>query len=429
MNFRLYCIVLLEKIIYDDMSIALATKQIRDKGFTKQEQSRLISLIYGVLRHYYSLDHRINLYLTKRMRTKDKDVECILLSMTYQLLHTNTPQHATVSENVEIARIMRKPWATKVINAIGRKILREASLKEIKLTNEAKYEHPEWMIDMIKIDWPNTWKEILVQNNKAPPFTIRTIKKNIDHDEYKKILEKKNIKFEQCTFSLQGLIIKDKLRAEELPLYHEGGFIVQDEAAQFASELVSTRHKKNILDVCAAPGGKTCALIDSLPELTSLSALDISKNRLDLLKTNLNRLNFSCRIYQFDATDTGIFTDQSFDSIILDAPCSSSGVIRRHPDIKLKKNPDNLKLTLKLQIQLLSNIWRFLSIGGELLYITCSIFKEENDQMIFKFLDLQKNAKLIKFDKDWGFETEFGRQILPGTNNSDGFFYSKLRKT
>ena len=175
-------------------------------------------------------------------------------------------------------------------------------------------------------------------------------------------------------------------------MYHEGGFIVQDEAAQFASELVSTGHKKNILDVCAAPGGKTCALIDSLPELTSLSALDISKNRLNLLKTNLNRLNFSCRIYQFDATDTGIFTNQIFDSIILDAPCSSSGVIRRHPDIKLKKNLDNLRLTLKLQIQLLSNIWRFLSIGGELLYITCSIFKEENDQIIFKFLDLQKNV-------------------------------------
>ncbi len=429
MNLRLYCVVLLKKIIYEDMSIALATKKIRRKGFIKQDQSKLISLIYGVLRHYYSLDHRVNLYLKKRMRSKDKDVECILLSMTYQLLHTNTPQYATISENVEIARAMNKPWATGVINAIGRKILREAPLEENKLTDEAKYEHPEWMIKMIKTDWPNAWREILAQNNKAPPFTIRTIKKNIDHNQYKKILKKENVKFEQCISSPKGLIIKDKLRAEELPLYNEGGFIVQDEAAQFASELVSSRKRKNILDVCAAPGGKTCALIDSLPNSACLSALDINKNRLNLLKANLHRLKFSCKLYQIDATDDAIFFDQSFDLIVLDAPCSSSGVIRRHPDIKIKKNRDNLAITLKLQFKLLSNIWRFLSIGGELLYITCSIFKKENDQMIFKFLDTQKNAKVINFDNEWGFETKFGRQILPGINNSDGFFYSKLRKT
>ena len=177
MNFRLYCVVLLKKIIYEDMSIALATKKVREKGFTEQDQARLISLIYGVLRHYYSLDHRVNMYLKTKIRSKDKDIECILLSMVYQLLHTNTPQYATISENVEIARSIKKPWATKIINAIGRKILRDASLEQERLPDEALYEHPEWMIKMIKADWPDSWKEILIQNNMAPPFTIRTIKK------------------------------------------------------------------------------------------------------------------------------------------------------------------------------------------------------------------------------------------------------------
>ena len=212
-------------------------------------------------------------------------------------------------------------------------------------------------------------------------------------------------------------------------MYHEGGFIVQDEGAQFASELAATGNREKILDVCAAPGGKTCALIDSLPQSAGLLALDINQYRLELLKANLKRLNFSCKVHQVDATDYNILPGQNFDLIILDAPCSSSGVIRRHPDIKIKKNLENLSATLELQIRLLSNIWRFLAVGGELLYITCSIFKKENDQMIFKFLGMQKNASLIRLDEEWGFETKFGRQILPGTNNSDGFYYSKLRKT
>jgi len=411
------------------MSIALATRKVREKGFTAQDQSRLISLIYGVLRHYYSLDHKINLYLKKKFRSKDKDIECVLLSMAYQLLHTNTPQYATISENVEIARSIKKPWATRIINAIGRKILRDTPLAELRLPDEALYEHPKWMIEMIKADWPSLWKEILIQNNVAPPFTIRTIKKNIVHLQYKKILEKKDIKFEQCVSSSKGLIIKDKIRAEELPMYLEGGFIVQDEGAQFASEIVASGNKEKILDVCAAPGGKTCALIDSLPPSVSLSAFDINENRLKLLKANLKRLKFSCEVHQVDATDYNMLSDQSFDLIILDAPCSSSGVIRRHPDIKIKKNLESLSTTLKLQIQLLSNTWRFLAVGGELLYITCSIFKKENDQMIFRFLGRQKDASVIRLDEKWGFETKFGRQILPGTNNSDGFYYSKLRKT
>ena len=158
-------------------------------------------------------------------------------------------------------------------------------------------------------------------------------------------------------------------------------------------------------------------------------ALDINQYRLELLRANLKRLNFSCKVHQVDATDYNILSGQNFDLIILDAPCSSSGVIRRHPDIKIKKNLENLSATLELQIRLLSNIWRFLAEGGELLYITCSIFKKENDQMIFKFLGMQKDASLIRLDEKWGFETKFGRQILPGTNNSDGFYYSKLRKT
>ena len=419
----------MKKIIYEDMSIALATKKVREKGFTEQDQSRLISLIYGVLRHYYSLDYRVNIYLKKKIRSRDKDIECILLSMAYQLLHTNTPQYATISENVEIARNLKKPWATSIINAIGRKILRDTSLEQERLPDEAMYEHPEWMIKMIKADWPDSWKEILIQNNLAPPFTIRTIKKNIEHLQYKKILEKKGIQFEQCISSSNGLIIRNKIRAEELPMYHEGGFIVQDEGAQFASELAATGNREKILDVCAAPGGKTCALIDSLPQSAGLLALDINQYRLELLKANLKRLNFSCKVHQVDATDYNILPGQNFDLIILDAPCSSSGVIRRHPDIKIKKNLENLSATLELQIRLLSNIWRFLAVGGELLYITCSIFKKENDQMIFKFLGMQKNASLIRLDEEWGFETKFGRQILPGTNNSDGFYYSKLRKT
>ena len=160
MNFRLYCVVLLKKIIYENMSITLATKKVRGKGFTEQDQSRLISLIYGVLRHYYSLDYRVNIYL-KKIRSRDKDIECILLSMAYQLLHTNTPQYATISENVEIARNLKKPWATSIINAIGRKILRDTSLEQERLPDEAMYEHPEWMIKMIKADWPDSWKEIL----------------------------------------------------------------------------------------------------------------------------------------------------------------------------------------------------------------------------------------------------------------------------
>ena len=348
--------------------------------------------------------------------------------MAYQLLHTNTPQYATISENVEIARNIKKPWATRIINAIGRKILRDTSLGQERLPDEALYEHPEWMIKMIKADWPKSWEEILIQNNKAPPLTIRTINKNIEHLRYKELLEKKDIQFEQCISSSKGLIIRDKIRVEELPMYHEGGFIVQDEGAQFASELVASGNKEKILDVCAAPGGKTCALIDSFPQSARLSALDINQNRLALLKANLKRLNFSCEVHQVDATDYSTLFDQNFDLIILDAPCSSSGVIRRHPDIKIRKNLESLSAILKLQIRLLSNTWRFLATGGELLYITCSIFKKENDQMIFKFLDTQKDASLIRLDENWGFETKFGRQILPGTNNSDGFYYSKLRK-
>ncbi len=428
MNLRSYCTVILTRIIYGELSITQATKQLKSKQFSQQEQSKILFLIYGVIRRYYSLSFTINLYLTKKIRAKDKDIECLLLLMTFQLLHTNTPSYAAISENVQVARILKKPWATGMINAIGRSIIRQEHTIPDKFPEEAIYEHPTWMIEMIRKDWPDFWEKILTENNAHAPFTIRTITKNIKHENYKIALETADIDYEQCKTSPLGLIIKGKLRAEELPFYNDGGFIVQDEAAQLITELVSEVDKKRMLDVCAAPGGKTCALIDSFLTSPNLVALDIHKKRIDLLKKNLSRLNFSCSISQADATENGIFASESFDLILVDAPCSSSGVIRRHPDIKIKKSMSNLQSTIEIQAKILSNVWEYLVQGGELIYITCSVFKKENDQMILKFLKAHHDAELIIIREKWGVETKVGRQILPGMENSDGFFFSKLKK-
>ena len=430
MNSRSLCVIHLKKIIYEGASITQVTNKIRGTYLNHRDQARILSTIYGILRNYYSLSSITNLYLRKKLRNKDKDIQCILLCMVYELLHTCTPKYAVISENVQVARNIKKNWATGMINAIGRNILNDNRTSEINVSNETKYNHCNWMIDLIKNDWPDSWEEILNENNLQPPFTIRTIKKNIDHEKYKTILANAGIKFEQCEFAPLGLVIKNKLQARELPLFNNGAFIVQDEAAQLATELVCyTKEKKNILDVCAAPGGKTSALLDSLLTPANLVALDIHHNRLKILEENLKRLNFSCQIKQLDATQRNIFPKNSFDYIMLDAPCSSSGVIRRHPDIKIKKNADNLLTTIELQTKLLTNVWKLLEQNGILLYTTCSVFKKENDDIILRFLETHENAELIPIKTEWGLETKAGRQILPGMSNADGFFFSKIKKS
>lgn len=399
-------------------------KDKRDRAFVQ-------ALCYGVCRFYTRLDVILSQLLQKPMKAKDSDVHALLLVGLYQLTAMRIPEYAAVTETVNATEHLNKPWARGFANAVLREYLRNKEQIEAKIKDdaEATYAHPSWWITALKKAWPNEWQEILAANNTHPPFALRVNQQHMMREQYLEKLRAENISAQIIPETQNGIILDEPISIENLPGFLAGDVSVQDGAAQLAAELLDLAPNLTILDACAAPGGKLTHILEIQPDST-VTAVEYDADRMLAIKENLTRLKLTeTKLVCHDAGDVQAWWDgHAFDRILLDAPCSASGVIRRHPDIKLLRLPTDIKVLAKQQLHLLTALWPLLKPHGLFVYATCSMFPEENTQVLQAFLAAHPDAKEEKIDADWGIACEVGRQILPGMHNMDGFYYAIVVK-
>lgn len=389
----------------------------KDKAFAQM-------LVYGVLRHYWRLSAILPLLMKKKLKDKDSDLRIILLIGLFQLMETRVPDYASVDAAVNLCHKRKKKWAAGMVNAVLRNFIRQQVelLPKLESKPQAQYDHPQWMIDRLKKDWPDDWKNIVEQNNQQAPMSLRVNQQHMSVDEFNAKLDG------SARGNDTGLVLAQPKDVNELPGFEEGWFSVQDLGAQKAATLLDLQADQAVLDSCAAPGGKTCHMLEIEPTLNML-ALDSSDQRLMRVQDNLERLQLSAELIAGDASQPDAWWQgDQFDRILLDVPCSASGVIRRHPDIKLLRRKQDMTALIEIQQSILQNIWPLLKPGGKLLYATCSVFKDENENQVERFLQQQKDAEEICFSADWGHQRPFGRQIFPGEEDMDGFYYALLQK-
>lgn len=429
-NFRSVAASIIDQVtngssLSDQLEVKLKTiADPRDRALVQ-------AICYGVCRYYFRLDILLSFLLKKPMRERDSDVHALLLVGLFQILEMRVPPHAAVAETVNAAKQLKKPWCVGLINALLREFLRDQErLYALTMKEpEALFAHPDWMIEKIKRDWPNDWEQILIANNAHPPFALRVNNRQCTRDDYLTALRAAGFSADTIPHTDSGVMVSEGVPVETLPGFKQGWFSVQDGAAQLCANLLMLSAGQLVLDAAAAPGGKLTHLLEKEPHLERVVAIEKDPNRLNMIKENLQRLALDAVCISADAAETDKWWDGvPFDRILLDAPCSASGVIRRHPDIKLLRRPTDLKQLAQEQTQMLTKLWPLLKEGGLLLYATCSIFPEENNQRIEDFLAAHPDAHEEKMIADWGMPCIYGRQILPGRDNMDGFYYARLRK-
>lgn len=390
----------------------------------------LQELCFGTCRHFPQLQAYTECLIDKPLRAKDSDVQALLLLGLYQLLHTRIPDHAALGETVEVTRHIKKPWATKLVNGVLRNFQRDKRKIDELLAQNYSFQsnHPAWLDGMLRKNWGAYFDEIVAANNQHPPFTLRINTQKIRREDYIQRLNDLDITAKATEFSPFGITLDKPCDPRQLPLFDEGIISVQDEAAQLSADLLQLSPNMQVLDACCAPGGKTGHLLEIEPSL-NLTALDSDARRLGRVSENLDRLKVKAKILCGDGTQPETWWDkQLFDRILLDAPCSATGIIRRHPDIKVLRTPEEIAKLASLQGELLDKLWPLLKPGGVLLYATCSIMPRENTQVIEAFLRRQGDAKCAQLDVEWGLAQNCGRQLLPQIQGHDGFYYARLYK-
>lgn len=385
---------------------------------------------YGVLRWQPSLERLSAEFLRRPLKAQDRDLHALLLLAWYDLLFLETPPHAVVNEAVRATVELEKPWARALINGVLRAGVRLGTTRLRTLIDdgdEGRWAHPAWWLAAIRRSWPHEWESICRANNEQAPMSLRVNARRLARTEYCTQLARGNIPAQAPDDPDSALILERPLPVQNLPGFDQGQVSVQDAAAQLAARLLDVPANARILDACAAPGGKTAHLLERHPDCRLL-ALDRDAARLERVRENLTRLGLSTELIAADAGAPAWWDGELFDRVLLDAPCSGSGVIRRHPDIKLHRRPADISTLVAEQGRLLRALWPLLKPGGKLLYATCSILKEENDGAIAAFTEDRLDATVTPLVIAPARATEFGYQILPGTARMDGFYYAGLQK-
>jgi 16S rRNA (cytosine967-C5)-methyltransferase len=396
-----------------------------------QQAGLLQELSAGTLRWYVYLNGCVKPLLGKPLKTKDEDIFALILVGAYQLLFTEKPDYAAISETVEACRLLKKPWASKLVNGVLRELQRHAQEQQDKLAEWQTLSHPRWLNKRLSKAWGEERASAIMQaNNQRPPMCLRVNQQYTSRDDYLAQLEALDIDATATAFASYGIRLNSRTHPSTLPGFTDGACSVQDEAAQLCAEILKPAAGDRVLDACAAPGGKTCHLLEFQPGIEELMAIDIDAARLERVEENLERLGLSAHVAAVDAADIDSWWDkQAFDCILLDAPCSGTGVIRRHPDIKLLRQSEDIDKLIAIQQQLIQQLWTTLKPGGRLLYATCSVLPVENALQIQHFLAENRDAQLLNIDAEWGIDVNYGRQLLPETDGPDGFFYALLRKS
>lgn len=394
--------------------VVLEKKSLNAFAYPQEVSPLTKSLVFGTLRFYHQLNDIVSGLLKHSLKKQDLDIHCLILLGAYQILHSNVAIHASIFETVHIADVLNKSWAKSLINAILRGIDRQKNT----LKQQTHYSHPSWLLKKIKQTYPDDFAQILTQNNTQAPMTLRLHPRhNIDaHLDAKKI-----------TFAPQARVLNQAINVYDIQDFDKGSCFIQDASAQLAAPLLSPTNDDLILDACCAPGGKTTHISELAPK-SKIVALDNSNKRLKRVAENIKRFDIkNITLLQGRAQTQDWWDGKLFDKILLDAPCSATGVIRRHPDIKLRRKPKDIRALTILQKAILNNLWHMLKPNGTLLYATCSILKNENEEQIAQFLQTHPNVIEEQITLDWGNKATYGRQQIP-CYEFDGFYYAKLKK-
>ncbi|MEJ2577359.1 MAG: 16S rRNA (cytosine(967)-C(5))-methyltransferase RsmB [Gammaproteobacteria bacterium] len=426
-NARLMALDLLSAVLDDHRNLG-ETEPL--EGATR-DRAHAMHLAYGVLRGYSALDWLAGRLMRKPLRARDRDIHRLVLIGLFQLWRDGTPPHAAINATAECARQRGKAWAVGLVNAVLRRFQRERVQLEQQLAGRDEwFAHPDWLLGALRDDWPQDWPAIVDANNRQAPLWLR-LNRRREPAATLDLLRGEGLETARHPYAADAVRVEPARPATALPGFGEGRLSVQDPAAQLAADLLDARDGQRVLDACAAPGGKTGHLLESHDGL-QLIALDRSATRLARVRENLERLGLAAGagLVAADAADPGGWWDgQPFDRILLDAPCSATGVIRRHPEIKWLRSLAQVDEAVAQQRRLLEALWPLLAPGGMLLYATCSVLRAENERLVGAFLRSRVDAGREAIDGEWGRESGGGRQILPGEQEMDGFFYARLRKT
>lgn len=426
---RVACARALAELLRQRGSLASSLPQWQDK-VDATDRALVRELCYGSMRYYPRLNAIATQLLEKPLRAKDSDVQALILLGLYQLDYTRIPDHAAIGETAGAAKALKKPWATGLINGVLRRYQRERDDLTAKLNANPEFTsaHPQWLLQAYQVAWGDEAEQIVSANNAHPPLTIRLDTRQEKRDDYLRLLAKEGIDAKPTAFSHCGLTLPP-CDPTTLPGFSKGLLSVQDEATQFAAPLLDLEPGQRVLDACAAPGGKTGHILQSQPGLAEVVALDLEARRLERVSENLQRLQVNAKVVAGDAGEPSHWWEGVlFDRILLDAPCSATGIIRRQSDIKLLRSAADIDRLTQLQSRLLDALWPLLKPGGILLYATCSALPAENSQQATAFLQRTANAQEIPIEAPWGIPQPVGRQLLQQQGGHDGFYYAKFKK-
>ncbi|MFY2510062.1 16S rRNA (cytosine(967)-C(5))-methyltransferase RsmB [Vibrio pectenicida] len=401
-------------------ALPLAQQQIKPR-----DQALLQEICYGTLRYLPRLESIANELMDKPLKGKQRVFHHLILVGIYQLSFMRIPAHAAVGETVEGTKTLKGPRLRGLINAVLRNYQRKQEELDAYAVshNAGKYTHPNWLLSLLQNAYPQQWQSIVEANNSKAPMWLRVNHQHHNRDEYQKILKDSDIDSHPHSEANDALRLATPCDVSQLPGFDKGWVSVQDAAAQLSLNYLTPKDGDLVLDCCAAPGGKTAHILERT-QSAKVVAIDCDEHRLKRVYDNLNRLQLKAQVICGDARQPqDWWQGEQFDRILLDAPCSATGVIRRHPDIKWLRRSEDIAALTQLQSEILDVMWQQLKPGGTLVYATCSIAPQENSGQIKAFLSRTQEAQLEGSQAD-----KPGRQILPGEEDMDGFYYAILKK-
>lgn len=402
-----------------NLTLTLESVFRKHAHITPQQRAVAQDLSYGTLRFYGELEALLQQLLQKPLQLQR--LHCLLLVALYQLNHDRAAAHTIVDQAVKAAGQFKLPWAKGLVNAVLRNFLRqEQALKHAISDDEvAQHSYPQWWIDKVRQQYPQQWQAILAAGNQHPPMTLRVNQQKASASQYLQTLQAQEIPAN--VLGAQAVVLGKPMPVEKIPGFLQGEVSVQDYGAQYAARLLDVQDGMRVLDACCAPGGKTGHILELAA--VELLALDSEPVRLQRTKSNLDRLGTHATLLAADAGHPQAWWDgKPFDRILADVPCTASGIVRRHVDIKWLRRAEDVEAFTQQQARILQGLWQLLAKGGKLLYATCSIFHEENQHQIEKFLGVTPGARQLPLT-----DLQHG-QLLPCTEH-DGFFYALLQKT
>ncbi|MGZ8257588.1 MAG: 16S rRNA (cytosine(967)-C(5))-methyltransferase RsmB [Methylotenera sp.] len=414
-----------------NLTLALPAALAIFPNATPQQRGAAQDLSYGTLRFYGEIDAYLSQLLEKPLT--DDRIHALLLVAIYQLLHDKADAFTVVNQAVHAVSQLKRPvpksWAKGLVNAILRNFLRqkEQLATTLKTSEVATYSYPQWWVNKLKTQYPSHWQSMLETGNQHPPMTLRVNTRKISMQDYLQLLTRQEI--EATPIGAQAVILTKPQPVEKIPGFTDGIVSVQDYGAQLAAHLLDVQSKMRVLDACCAPGGKTGHVLELAD--VAMTSLDSDEARLQRVQSNLDRLNLHASLVVGDAASTSWWDGKYFERILADVPCTASGIVRRHVDIKWLRREADIASFAAQQAKILPSLWQMLAKGGKLLYVTCSVFHEENQGQIDKFLQNNADATQLPFEMPANHPqtsiTQINGQLIPSAAH-DGFFYALLQK-